>query len=1438
MTEKVFFEQPPKKSFFGFELDILPSIDEFQDKNKINESISIENLENLRNNLKENNDEKINFKTNRNFLNETISQQSISDFAEFEKDELLQMIGYENFTKSQNFLWKFFFINHLKLLSYIKKTVYNKKNPKKLSIIDFPLISEPEEIPDYLEKLKQKLYEKNQKITKLFLFKSMFSVFKKEIIIIFVKNIIFVGMVSFNSMALNFLLDAAGNGYKSIAFVWSAVVIFVLFFRALILHNSQLETTDLSTKLRLVIICLLYSKLEKISFYNAQKANLGKIINIISGDMNTLEIKILFLMFLICTPMTVIFVFGLLTFNFGFLPSLVSLSPIIFILFLIMFLQKSNEIMYKNRNHFTDERIKLANETIEGIRLIKMYGWERSFKEFIDNIRNIELKKIFRINLVNFFDRTIGFNSNYLLSFLLFISFYYLGNNLTIGLVFSAIQLFDFFRKYVFLMFGYGFQMIFEVKVILQRIIDFLEIDEEKNPFNKEILSQNIGGEIAIKLSNYEVYWNEMDFKNSKPILKNLSPIFYKNKTYAIIGKVGSGKTTFLYTLLRELPFSSGEFLSNPSLSVAYVEQEPFIMAATIRANILFGKPMNIELYKEVLDACALQKDLLNLENSDLTEVGEKGTTLSGGQKARISLARALYSEADIYLLDDPLSAIDVKVVRHVFNKAIKGKMKEKCVILVTHQIQFIEEVDEVILLNNKTIEKQGKPELFSQIIDEFSKKNEELLNELKDNQSKNTYEPFEIKIDNVYTKALILQKQLKNKENKMSMNRKSFENLEISDILNNKNQLYQEEFHGKGEKTIITFFKYLKKIRSFGFIFLTILLFSLTEIARFGVTFIFGLFGNYPSDKIFLYTGLLILAFLIFSYLKFHFLSYIILKGNNHIHNEMFHRIIRTSIEFFDCNPSGRIMNRFSNDMNLMDNIMVMQFADLLDMLFFYVSMNVAILVVSPYFLIAVFVFVITYYLAIRYFYDIVRDSKNLDLSNKSPIFALFASTVQGLLSLKVYKKYSYFHKKFINLVHKYARANYMHYRITRTFAFVVDMFSITFIAISMFLFILQIEDTTYLGLCLVFMLMIAEMIQWLLRQIIVIMTLFTSVERCLSFTNLKSEGQLRKSYDSHIISNPKILKDDKWDKQLSIALNNTDEIPLYLKISLNKTTIALKQDWPQHGGIIFNNIFMKYRKNTPFVLQGLSFSITPGEKIGCVGRTGAGKSSLTQVLFRLSEIEGREDSSLKIDGVDIRDIGLHTLRHSISIIPQNPFVFSGTIRRNLDPLNEYSEEQLWKVLEDVDLKNVVDAQIDKLNTDMTNSNQVFSAGQKQLICLARAILKNNKILILDEATANVDIETDKFIQKKIKEKFSHCTILTIAHRLLTIANSDKVIVLEKGVCKEFEEPFKLLVENINDTEITKNSYFSELVKNAGENISKEIFSIAKEKYMEKNYK
>ena len=420
MSEKPTFEQIPSKPNvlnFGYDLEVTASIEDSLNKAS---NIPMENLQNMMKNRKTEENIFSNLKSENAPLKNLQTQRDVENYEEVEKDEIIQGIGYENFTAKENFFMKIFFINYYKMLSHINKTVYAVK--KSLSIIDFPLLSEDEQLYKHLDKMKQKL-SSYSKLTKMNLLKSVFHVFRWDILIMLVTNIIYIALLGVNSIIIKLIISSVALQNSHDAFMWMGVLISLLFSRALFLHNSQIRTTNFSTKMRLVIISLLYTKLEKISFYNAQRANLGKIINIISGDMNTLEIKLLFIMFFFCIPITIIYVLVILSINFGVLSAFASLLPTILVFLFTILLQKSNEAMYRKRNHYTDERIKLANESIEGIRLIKMYGWEKAFKQLIDNIRNFEIKQILRINTANFLDRTMAFASSYILAFILFIVF-------------------------------------------------------------------------------------------------------------------------------------------------------------------------------------------------------------------------------------------------------------------------------------------------------------------------------------------------------------------------------------------------------------------------------------------------------------------------------------------------------------------------------------------------------------------------------------------------------------------------------------------------------------------------------------------------------------------------------------------------------------------------------------------------------------------------------------------------------------------------------------------------------------------------------------------------------------------------------------------------------------------------------------------------------
>jgi len=337
--------------------------------------------------------------------------------------------------------------------------------------------------------------------------------------------------------------------------------------------------------------------------------------------------------------------------------------------------------------------------------------------------------------------------------------------------------------------------------------------------------------------------------------------------------------------------------------------------------------------------------------------------------------------------------------------------------------------------------------------------------------------------------------------------------------------------------------------------------------------------------------------------------------------------------------------------------------------------------------------------------------------------------------------------------------------------------------------------QELAILQVVIVYLFMVTDFLQITVRNYISTNQLMTSTARVLSYTETPSEAALELPGDENVI----------------------------------------QSGWPQNGEIEFNKVYMRYRENAPHVLKGLTLNVKSGEKIGCVGRTGAGKSSILQLLFRMVEVDRKfsSESFVKIDEVDTSNLGLHTLRKKISIIPQTPFIFSGTIRRNLDPYGKLSDQEMWNALEEVNLRGYVEGLSNGLDTDMTHASSIFSVGQKQLVCLARAILRKNKILVLDEATANIDTETDNFIQEKISKNFADCTILTIAHRLSTIAGYDKVLVMDKGVPVEFDLPFNLLANHEKDEGITRKSHFSSMVRNTGPRSAQEIFNICKKKYV-----
>ncbi|CAK58832.1 unnamed protein product (macronuclear) [Paramecium tetraurelia] len=922
-------------------------------------------------------------------------------------------------------------------------------------------------------------------------------------------------------------------------------------------------------------------------------------------------------------------------------------------------------------------------------------------------------------------------------------------------------------------MVSYGIQSLIHIKVSFTRIASILNIENQemknldqthqKQEFNTN--SQFYTGP-RIQLQNFTSFWTNSVTETTKPILKNLTLDIQAGQSWAFIGRVGCGKSTLLSAFLNEIPAYKGR------IKVFYrqrmFEQKPFIFPDTIRRNILFGRTYDKALYQKVLLASQLEEDLSQMKYQDRTQIGERGITLSGGQKARIALARALYQQADLYLLDDPLSAVDANVAKNIFQMAIKEFIfqYQPIVILVTHQIQYAVQCEKIGILNDGELIAQG---CYNDVKSNLYMINEDFAQQLNSN------------LEQKKSQELIQQP---------SQQRRKIQNQVTNNLIGDE----------ADQQQLITLKTYLRYYQFWNIIIIVcILLLEVGSevIINFyqRVVSLFQLFQDENDiDTAYYILGMLTLGLFLCNLVKYSLNTYSVQTSIQKIHQQMLKSLTLAPISYFDVNPSGRILNRFSNDLSLCDNLTNYVSLDVLEIIGNFLFSLITLAILQPYFLImAAFIIIIDVY-QFNYAKKIISQLNEIELMARSPLFDFLKKTLGGVIQIRVYQQQDWFRQQFLEISNKCNLSALAYYYSSRSFGFNLDVVGFIASTVGIFVFLkLNYENIAILSQGLLILTTYNDSLQWGLRQLITFETQIISYNRMFQIIDILPEPP-----------------------------HNTEEDFKH-------------PNFPKDGKVKFENVFMRYRQNCDLVLKGLSFEIQSGEKIGCVGRTGAGKSSIIQAIFRMSEIENDSKSKISISDLNITQLGLHKLRSNIGIIPQSPFLFTGTIRRNLDPFDKYKDEQLWQALEQTDLLSHVKGLSKGILTDMSDANSVFSVGQKQLICLARIILEKRKIIVLDEATANVDMKTDEFIQETLKNKFSDCTLITIAHRLNTIADYDKVMVVSEGQVIEFDTPFNLLANSVNSIFVDKATEFSKLVKNTGEQNTQLIFDIAKSKQLKK---
>uniref|UniRef100_A0A8C3AF62 ATP-binding cassette, sub-family C (CFTR/MRP), member 3 n=1 Tax=Cyclopterus lumpus TaxID=8103 RepID=A0A8C3AF62_CYCLU len=1136
---------------------------------------------------------------------------------------------------------------------------------------------------------------------------------------------------------------------------WGYSLAFLMFFTAvlqtLILHRHFQYCFVTGMNIRTAVIGAIYRKALVITNAAKRSSTVGEVVNLMSVDAQRFMDLTTFLNLLWSAPLQIMLALYFLWQNLG--PSVLAGLAV-----MIMLIPFNAVIAMKTRAYqveqmqYKDSRIKLMNEILNGIKVLKLYAWENSFKEKVLAIRQKELNVLRKTAYLGALSTMAWTSAPFLVALTTFAVYVTVDENniLDAERAFVSLSLFNILR-FPLNMLPQVISSLVQASVSLKRIQRFLSHDE-LDPSSVD-RNNTATGEIrhfSVTVVNGKFTWAKED----PPVLHNINVMVPQGSLLAVVGHVGCGKSSLISALLGEVEKLEGEVSTRGS--VAYVPQQAWIQNATLRDNILFGKPYNEPKYCCVLEACALTPDLEVLPGGDMTEIGEKGINLSGGQRQRVSLARALYSDTDIYLLDDPLSAVDAHVAKHIFDNLIgpEGVLKGKTRILVTHGISFLPQVDNIMVMVEGRVSEMGSYQ-------ELLKQNGAFAEFLRNYALEDIVEEEEATGRASLSFSLLYHLTFSLKAKKLHNIRHGCSQRIHSDQQEKKaphemQKLIQAETAETGRVKTKVFLEYAKAVGLLLSVFICFLYGCQSAAAIGGNIWLSqwtnDALTNQTQENVHMRVGVYASLGLAQGILVL-ICSFTLAMGNIGAltHHNMLQGVLRAPQTFFESTPTGRILNRFSKDVDTIDS----QIPDNIDiwMRTFWYTLNVLLIcsALTPMFLIVIAPLMLFYWWVQRFYVATSRQLKRLESVSRSPIYSHFSETVTGSSVIRAYGRHSAFVVMSDMKVDENQKSYYPGIVSNRWLGVRIEFIG-NCIVLFAALFAVTGKDNLnpgLVGLSVSYALQVTMSLNWMVRMTSDLESNIVAVERVKEYSETKTEAP--------------------WEVE--------DKKP--------------PPEWPTEGNVEFHDYSVRYREGLDLVLKNLTLSVKGGEKIGIVGRTGAGKSSMTLCLFRLLEAAAGE---ITIDGVKISELGLHDLRSRLTIIPQEPVLFSGSLKMNLDPFEKYSDEEVWRALQQSHLHKFVSNQPAKLDLECSEGGENLSVGQRQLVCLARALLRKTRILILDEATAAVDLETDDLIQSTIRTQFEDCTVFTIAHRLNTIMDYTRVLVLDKGQIAEFDTPTNLL--------------------------------------------
>ncbi|CAM9640065.1 unnamed protein product [Bubo scandiacus] len=1140
------------------------------------------------------------------------------------------------------------------------------------------------------------------------------------------------------------------SSYRS-GYVYAIALFFVVLSQTLLHQLYQRNNMLTAVKIKTAVVGLIYKKALTLANSSRQNYTTGEIVNLMSADAQQLMELTVNINLLWSAPFQIIMAVIFLWKELG--PSvLAGVALLLLVIPINALIAAKVKRLKKSQMRYLDQQVKLLSEMLHGIKLLKLYAWESAYQRKVMSIREREVDVLKSSGYLTTYSMLTLTCIPFMVSLATFGVFFHLDkeNVLTATKVFTSISLFNILRLPLFDL-PPVISAVAQTKVSLSRLEDFL-CAEDLNP---EDVNTNYSGNHAVGFIGASLRWE----KNGLPVLKNLSVSIPEGSLVAVVGQVGSGKSSFLSAVLGEMEKLEGTVQRRGS--VAYVSQQAWIQNDSLQENILFGANLNRPYYELVLECCALLPDLEQLPNGDQTEIGERGVNISGGQKQRVSLARAVYSNADLYLLDDPLSAVDVHVGKHLFEKLIgpSSLLKTKTRILVTHNLTLLPHTDFIIVMEEGRISQMGtyqelisKRANFAELIQVFG----------AEHTSKETtqMEVSSSKEEGQLGRSLQQRELLKHKDS-------SFDQWKI--FTNTKEKV------ATGGMKMSVVLKYLQAF-NWRWMWLTIAaclgqnaltigqnLWLSTWTAETAKVSDFTEWKQSQNYKLRIYgllgflQGLLVCCG-----------AYVLTRGSlsasQALHHQLLDNVLHLPLQHFETNPVGQIINRFTKDLFVVDIRFHYYLRTWLNCTVDVIGTILVITSASPLFIVVVIPLGYFYFTIQRHYIASSRQIRRLAGASHSPVISHFSETLVGRSTIRAFGHQERFIRKhndvvYENLVYFYNNVISNRWLSVRLefLGNLMVFFAALFVALAG-----NTVSASTVGLSISYALNIIQSLNFWVRKACEIETNAVSIERVCEYA--------------------KMDKEEPW-------------------IMPKRPPVG----WPDKGIIEFVNYKAQYGKDLGLALNDVSFQTQSKEKVGIVGRTGAGKSTLTNCLFRV--LEGSEGKII-IDGIDISTIGLHDLRGNLNIIPQDPVLFSGTLQSNLDPLGKHSDLELWEVLELCDLKDFVQSLPKKLLHEISEGGENLSVGQRQLVCLARALLRKTKILVLDEATASVDMETDNLVQSTIKREFHNCTVLTIAHRLHTVMDSERVLVLDAGRILEYDTPHNLL---------QRRGAFSEMIAEAG---------------------